>query len=97
MGCVNEATELMVATEELDRRPSSERDSKVSRLASGHALRVCLCLFKADIRIVAKKQELSYAIETVVNDQIPALKHGHDGLIFTCAESSYVAGTDENM
>lgn len=46
---------------------------------------------------MSKTQELSYAIDKVVYEQIPALKHGHDGLIFTCAESSYVAGTDENM
>ena len=52
---------------------------------------------EADRRILAKKQELAYHIGQVWNVHIPQLHHGHDGLIFTCAESSYVSGTDEKM
>jgi hypothetical protein len=48
-------------------------------------------------RIVAKKQELSYHVAEVLRTHIPQLQHGHDGLIFTCAESEYVLGTDEKM
>ncbi|KAL7423126.1 Dcp1p-Dcp2p decapping enzyme complex alpha subunit [Cryptotrichosporon argae] len=47
--------------------------------------------------IIAKKQELSYYTTTVLNVHIPKLQHGHDGLIFTCAETPYVTGTDENI
>jgi mRNA guanylyltransferase len=47
--------------------------------------------------VVAKKQELSYHVAAVLRDHIPKLQHGHDGLIFTCAESPYIAGTDEFM
>ena len=47
--------------------------------------------------LVAKKQELSYHIKQVLDVHIPALEHGHDGLIFTCVESAYVPGTDQKM
>lgn len=47
--------------------------------------------------LVAKTQELAYHIKQVLDVHIPKLEHGHDGLIFTCAESAYVAGTDEKM
>lgn len=47
--------------------------------------------------IVDKPQELGYHISQVLNVHIPTLQHGHDGLIFTCAESSYVPGTDEKI
>ncbi|KAJ9092600.1 hypothetical protein QFC20_007307 [Naganishia adeliensis] len=45
--------------------------------------------------IVCKKMELADGIEAVVKEHIPRLEHGHDGLIFTCAETGYVVGTDE--
>ncbi|KAJ9094494.1 hypothetical protein QFC21_006033 [Naganishia friedmannii] len=45
--------------------------------------------------IVCKTMELAEGIEAVVKDHIPQLEHGHDGLIFTCAETGYVIGTDE--
>lgn len=48
-------------------------------------------------RIVLKKQDKGHNVESVVRDHIPKLQHGHDGLIFTCAQSGYVAGTDEKM
>jgi mRNA guanylyltransferase len=47
--------------------------------------------------VVAKSQELSYHIKQILDVHVPALQHGHDGLIFTCAESEYVMGTDEKM
>ena len=48
-------------------------------------------------RVLEKEQELSYHISQVLDVHSPQLQHGHDGLIFTCAESSYVPGTDEKM
>jgi mRNA guanylyltransferase len=47
--------------------------------------------------IVAKHQERSYSVAQVINGIIPTLQHGHDGLIFTCVESAYMPGTDENI
>jgi hypothetical protein len=47
--------------------------------------------------LIAKKQELSYHIKQVLDVHVPALQHGHDGLIFTCSESAYTPGTDEKM
>lgn len=41
--------------------------------------------------------ELSYHVEKVIQEDIPRLKHGNDGLIYTCAASPYVVGTDERM
>ena len=41
--------------------------------------------------------ELSYYVEKVIKEDIPKLHHGNDGLIYTCAESGYVVGTDQRM
>lgn len=40
---------------------------------------------------------LSYGLEKVFNEDIPKLQHGTDGLIFTCLQSPYAMGTDQNM
>ncbi|KAK8869987.1 hypothetical protein IAR55_000557 [Kwoniella newhampshirensis] len=48
-------------------------------------------------QVQAKTQELSYSIAHVLNFHVPKLQHGHDGLIFTCVETEYVTGTDENI
>ncbi|GAA5970846.1 hypothetical protein JCM21900_000296 [Sporobolomyces salmonicolor] len=47
--------------------------------------------------VVLKKQELSYGIEAVFRDHVPALMHGNDGLIFTSAEAPYTPGTDPKI
>lgn len=47
--------------------------------------------------LVCKEMQLAYHMDVVMRDIIPRLEHGHDGLIFTCAESGYIMGTDENM
>lgn len=41
--------------------------------------------------------EFSYAIEKVFRDVLPNLKHGNDGLIFTCRTSPYQFGTDPHI
>lgn len=41
--------------------------------------------------------QLSYAIEMMFRDVLPNLKHGNDGLIFTCLNSPYKFGTDEKI
>ncbi|KAF8508398.1 mRNA capping enzyme [Gautieria morchelliformis] len=48
-----------------------------------------------DIKI--KQMQLSYHVEKVIKEDIPRLQHGNDGLIYTCAESGYVVGTDERI
>lgn len=44
-----------------------------------------------------KPMEFSYAIDKMFNEVLPKLKHGNDGLIFTCRNSPYKFGTDEKM
>ncbi|KAH9952110.1 mRNA capping enzyme [Amylocystis lapponica] len=48
-----------------------------------------------DIKV--KDVKLSYHVDDVFNIDIPALQHGNDGLIYTCAETPYVPGTDQNI
>ncbi|KAJ3527211.1 hypothetical protein NM688_g8157 [Phlebia brevispora] len=48
-----------------------------------------------DIRI--KDVKLSYHVDDVFEKDIPALLHGNDGLIYTCVNTPYVAGTDPNI
>ncbi|KAF8236253.1 mRNA capping enzyme [Tricholoma matsutake] len=48
-----------------------------------------------DIKV--KEINFSYHVEKVFNVDIPALQHGHDGLIYTCVSTPYTPGTDENI
>ncbi|KZT09646.1 mRNA capping enzyme [Laetiporus sulphureus 93-53] len=48
-----------------------------------------------DIKI--KDVKLSYHVDDVFNIDLPALQHGTDGLIYTCAETPYIPGTDQNI
>lgn len=47
--------------------------------------------------LVLKPVDLADGVEKVLHERIPRLQHGHDGLIFTCADSAYVMGEDPNM
>ncbi|KDN43945.1 mRNA capping enzyme, alpha subunit [Tilletiaria anomala UBC 951] len=51
----------------------------------------------APFEIKVKPMDLSYHIEHVLNNRIPQLKHGNDGLIFTCWNSNYKTGTDPKI
>lgn len=44
-----------------------------------------------------KDMQLSYGMEMMFKDVLPHLKHGNDGLIFTCRTSSYRHGTDPHI
>lgn len=44
-----------------------------------------------------KDMQFAYAIEMMFKDVLPKLKHGNDGLIFTCRETGYQFGTDEHI
>lgn len=44
-----------------------------------------------------KPMQRGYAIAMMFNDVLPNLKHGNDGLIFTCCNSPYKFGTDETL
>ncbi|KAF2763394.1 mRNA-capping enzyme subunit alpha [Pseudovirgaria hyperparasitica] len=45
----------------------------------------------------AKGMEFPYAMGVMFNEKLPNLEHGNDGLIFTCCNTSYKHGTDENI
>lgn len=44
-----------------------------------------------------KRMEMSYGAEMMFKEIIPQLRHGNDGLIFTCKSTPYVAGTDAHI
>lgn len=48
-------------------------------------------------QIQVKRVQLSYHVDDVFNIDLPALQHGNDGLIYTCAETPYIPGTDHNI
>jgi mRNA guanylyltransferase len=47
--------------------------------------------------IEMKAMQFSYAIEAMFRDILPNLKHGNDGLVFTCRNTEYRHGTDQNI
>ncbi|KAB5558430.1 mRNA capping enzyme, catalytic domain-containing protein [Coniochaeta sp. 2T2.1] len=48
-------------------------------------------------KVEMKAMQFSYAIETMFRDILPNLKHGNDGIVFTCRTSEYKHGTDEHI
>lgn len=44
-----------------------------------------------------KSMEVGYGIEMMFKDKLPRLKHGNDGLIFTCRTTEYKFGTDHHI
>lgn len=54
-------------------------------------------ILTVDSSVKVKRMERSYSIELVLKELIPKLLHPHDGLIYTCAATPYVTGTDKTM
>ncbi|TLS22766.1 uncharacterized protein PpBr36_06054 [Pyricularia pennisetigena] len=48
-------------------------------------------------RVELKDMQVSYGLEMMFRQVLPKLRHGNDGLIFTCRNSSYVFGTDDHI
>ncbi|KAL9006235.1 MAG: hypothetical protein Q9188_001007 [Gyalolechia gomerana] len=44
-----------------------------------------------------KRMDLSYGIEMMFREVLPNLRHGNDGLIFTCRNTPYQCGTDPHI
>ncbi|KAL8658065.1 MAG: hypothetical protein Q9226_001297 [Calogaya cf. arnoldii] len=44
-----------------------------------------------------KQMELGYGIEKMFREVLPNLRHGNDGLIFTCRNTPYQFGTDSHI
>jgi mRNA guanylyltransferase len=47
--------------------------------------------------VTFKVMEKPYALEAMFKDKLPKLRHGNDGLIFTCKGTTYVSGTDQHI
>jgi mRNA guanylyltransferase len=48
-------------------------------------------------KVEMKQMQFSYGMEMMFREVLPNLKHGNDGLIFTCRESEYRHGTDPQI
>ena len=48
-------------------------------------------------KVEMKEMQVAYGIEMMFREVLPKLKHGNDGLIFTCRNSEYRHGTDPNI
>jgi mRNA guanylyltransferase len=48
-------------------------------------------------RIKEKMMHQSYHLQHVLSTILPTLKHGNDGLIFTCKDTRYQFGTDQHI
>lgn len=44
-----------------------------------------------------KDMQFSYGLEMMFRKVLPSLRHGNDGLIFTCRNTSYCFGTDQHI
>lgn len=52
---------------------------------------------KMPFEVIGKEMTKPYQLEYIFKQLLPNLPHGHDGLIFQCATTPYVPGTDESI
>ena len=79
----------------MKRRPDLEAELPFGFVISLHL--VSMFALIPHLSILVKKMEKAYGIEAIFKEHLPALRHGNDGLIFTCITTPYVCGTDERM
>ena len=48
-------------------------------------------------RLKEKQMHQAYHLQHIFNNILPQLKHGNDGLIFTCKDTRYQFGTDQHI
>jgi mRNA guanylyltransferase len=80
----------------LDKRIAYIQDSLMApykALLKKYPQEVPMQAFKVEM----KQMEFSYGIQRMFETILPNLKHGNDGLIFTCRETQYHPGTDEHI
>ena len=92
---------LAIDGEDITNRPFDKRLSRIDRLIA-KPLREFSRTYPTDIEaapfeVEMKQMELPYGMEMMFRDRIPHLPHGNDGLIFTCKDTPYVAGTDTHI
>jgi mRNA guanylyltransferase len=54
-------------------------------------------LAKQAFKVEMKDMQVGYAMEKMFNEVIPSVRHGNDGLIFTCRGTPYHFGTDPHI
>lgn len=52
---------------------------------------------KMPFEVTGKEIQKPYNLDYIFHELLPKLPHGHDGLIFQCATTPYVPGTDESI
>lgn len=81
-----------------DERSSSYGASTTNRVrAKPTAIQHVTCSYMTLHSVRVKDVKFSYHVEDVFGIDIPALQHGNDGLIYTCVNTPYLPGTDQNM
>jgi len=92
---------IVLDGENLSKRPLLKRYGRLQQYFFKPYQKLCnenpLFRSKQPFQIQVKKMELSYGVVDVLKNHIPNLKHGNDGLIFTCANDPYVFGTDKKI
>lgn len=48
-------------------------------------------------RVEMKSMQVGYGVEMMFREVLPKLRHGNDGLIFTCRNTAYQPGTDQHI
>lgn len=92
---------LAVDGEDVTNRPFDKRLARIDQLIS-KPLRELRKAYPQDVeamvfQVEMKTMEFPYVTEMMFREKIPNLPHGNDGLIFTCKETPYVAGTDQHI